>query len=55
MKKCSDITSISVVLLDITKPDASILANGMDIKRRVENEKIALRKGCNSIFMHLTD
>jgi len=55
VKKCSDITSISVELLDITRPDAGILADGMDVSKRVENEKIALRKGCNSIFMHLTE
>jgi uncharacterized protein (DUF362 family) len=55
VKGCSDITAISTVLLDVTKPDANILADGMDIQKRIENELKAKEKGCNSIFMRLTN
>jgi len=55
VKGCSDITAISITLLDISKPDASILADGMDVEKRIENELIAKEKGCNSLFMKLTD
>ncbi|MGQ9723626.1 MAG: DUF362 domain-containing protein [Candidatus Jordarchaeum sp.] len=55
VRKCSDITAISTILLDVVKPDANILADGMDIQKRIENELIAIKKGCNSIFMKLTN
>ncbi|MEM3651205.1 MAG: DUF362 domain-containing protein, partial [Candidatus Jordarchaeaceae archaeon] len=55
VKGCSDITAISTALLDITKPDVNILADGMDIQKRIENELKAKEKGCNSIFMRLTN
>nr|MDO8082401.1 DUF362 domain-containing protein [Candidatus Freyarchaeota archaeon] len=55
VRKCSDLTAISIVLLDVTKPDANVLADGMDIQKRIENELIAKEKGCNAIFMRLTN
>ncbi len=51
---CSDITAISMALMSVTRPDTKILSDGMDIQKRVQNEQEALKRGCNSIFMHLT-
>ncbi len=48
VKGCFDITATSTVLLDITKQDANILADGMDIQKRIENEFKAKEKVCNS-------
>jgi uncharacterized protein (DUF362 family) len=55
VKDCSDLTAISIALLDVAKPDANILAEGMDVQKRIENELKAKEKGCNSIFMRLTN
>ena len=55
VRKCSDLTAISTVLLDVVKPDANILADGMDVQKRIENELIANEKGCNALFMRLTN
>lgn len=54
VKECSDLTAISMALVRVTRSSTKILSDGMDIKKRIENEKIALANGCNSLFMKLS-
>ncbi len=54
VKGCSDLTAISMALIPVTRPNTNLLSDGMDIQKRIENERVAIKRGCNSIFMRLT-